>query len=103
MKLEEGRVYVLLDEYDTYFDTRHDGKPQLVKLLTEDGHHEGKPLYVAGVESTGGILPQHVDATQLKPASEKQRVVCNREYFREVRKIKSNPTLIAKGMYSWLF
>ena len=103
MKIEVGRVYVLLDEHDTYFDPRNDGKPQLVKLIVVDGFHGEKPLYVAGVESTGGILHQHVEVTQLKPASEKQRVACNRAYFREVRKIKDNPTLRAKEMNSWLF
>lgn len=92
MKLEVGRVYVLVDEGTPKF--KSDAKlNRLVRLVRV---HANQPydiekcdvegFYIDGEVSV--ILPKFVDASVLKPASEKQRVMFNRKYSEMVREFE---------------
>lgn len=96
MKLEINRVYVLVNGEDAFNLYEPGKKPLLVKLIgfpDEDG-----VAPVLAIEDRDGLpLRQYVAVNGLKPATEKQRVMFNREY----RKIVSDFKKKEKEMY-WL-
>lgn len=86
MKLEVGRVYVMLDSDGAFKSPFTEKKPVLVKVtkLPDLGY-----VYVLGLEPYDGLpLEQGIPVCGLKPASEKQRVIFNREYNKVVHNFK---------------
>lgn len=97
MKLESGRVYVLLDD-DLAFDTPlAKRKPLLVKVISASKLLTEHNVSVVGLEEDGIPLSQYASIKGLKPASEKQRVLFNREYNKVVHNFKE----IGRELY-WL-
>lgn len=96
MKLEVGRVYVLLDDEYAFNMYKPGEKPLLVKLTgfaDEDGN-----VPVLAIEDRDGLpLRQYVAVDGLKPATEKQRTLFNHEYRNVVNDFKKK----GKEMY-WL-
>ena len=88
MKLEPGRIYVLLNGEDAFNSYEPGEKPLLVKaigLTDDDGIAP-----VLTIEDRDGIpLRQYVAVDGLKPATEKQRTLFNREYSKVVSDFKS--------------
>ena len=82
MKLEVGRIYVLVDESITHFEGASEYR-RLVKLV--EVSHYSKYVHCVEVEgfccdsTIDMITTQMVDARSLKPASEKQRAVYNKK------------------------
>lgn len=96
MKLEIGRICVLLNGEDAFNLYDPGEKPLLVKLIgfpDEDG-----VAPVLAIEDRDGLpLRQYVAVDGLKPATEKQRTLFNREY----RKVVSDFNKKKREMY-WL-
>lgn len=95
MKLEPGRVYVMLDSDGAFNSPLTEKKPVLVKVTML---FDSKFVYVLGLEHHDGLpLEQPILVCGLKPASEKQRVMFNHEYDKVVRNFKKK----GRRMY-WL-
>lgn len=89
MKVETGRVYMLLDDNSAFMRRSEKNKPLLVKVIdASDLLMESNVLVVGFLKEGDTPLDQYVSIKGLKPASEKQRVAFNREYYKVVREFK---------------
>lgn len=92
MKIEVGRVYVLINGEGAFESRESTNKPLAVKA-TRHGMYPFTMIdyaEVVGLEDYDGLpLAQRVYGFQLKPASEKQRVAFNREYFKVLNGYKA--------------
>lgn len=88
MKVETGRVYVLLDDELAFNTPLLKRKPLLVKVINASKLLTERDVLVVGLEEDGLPLGQYASISGLKPASEQQRVMFNREYYKVVREFK---------------
>ena len=96
MKIEIGRVYVLLNGEDAFNLYEPGEKPLVVKAIGLTDDNGIAPVLT--IEDRDGLpLRQYVAVDGLKPAAEKQRTLFNREYSKVVSDFKRK----GKEMY-WL-